>query len=91
MSKTDSRFPFPHPFGAKSGLCECLRLSEPKVALYQAMREGGIRKSDLARKMNLHMPQSDRLLDLGHASKLDQIEAALRVLGKELIFEVRAA
>jgi antitoxin HicB len=55
------------------------------------MRESGIKKADLARKLNVHMPQIDRLLDLNHASRLDQIEAALRALGKELVIEVRAA
>lgn len=35
------------------------------------------------------MPQVDRLLDLRHASRLDQIEAAARVLGRHL--EVRVS
>jgi antitoxin HicB len=55
-------------------------LSEAKVGLYEAMREAGVRKAELARRLNLHMPQIDRLPDLGHASRLDQIETALRAL-----------
>jgi len=39
----------------------------------------------------VHMPQIDRLLDLNHASGLDQTEAAPRSLGKRLLIEVRAA
>jgi antitoxin HicB len=35
------------------------------------------------------MPQVDRLFDLRHASRLDQIEAAARALGRQL--EVRIA
>jgi len=35
------------------------------------------------------MPQVDRLFDLHHAPRLDQIEAAARVLGRHL--EVRVA
>jgi antitoxin HicB len=35
------------------------------------------------------MPQVDRLLDLRHASRMDQIEAAARALGR--VVEVRVA
>ena len=34
------------------------------------------------------MPQIDRLFDLRHASKFDQIEAAANVLGKRVNVEV---
>jgi hypothetical protein len=34
------------------------------------------------------MPQVDRLLDLRHASRLDQLEAAFRALGKQLFIQV---
>ncbi len=64
-------------------------LSAAKVSLYQTMREAGVRKSELGRRLGWHMPQVDRLLDLRHASRLDQIETALRVLGKEVIIEIR--
>lgn len=37
----------------------------------------------MARRLNCHLPQVDRLLDLLHASRLDQFEAAFRVLGKK--------
>ena len=66
-------------------------LSAAKVALYQAMRAQSVRKAELGRRLGLHMPQVDRLLDLRHASRLDQIETALRVLGKSLVIEVRDA
>jgi antitoxin HicB len=33
----------------------------------------------------------DRLLDLRHASRLDQMEAAFRALGKQLSVDVRDA
>jgi len=65
-------------------------LSIVKVALYEAMREAGIRKADLARRLGWHMPQVDRLLDLRHASRMDQIEAALNALGKELVVDVKS-
>jgi antitoxin HicB len=37
------------------------------------------------------MPQIDRLVDLRHASRLDQLEAAFRALGKRLSVEIREA
>jgi antitoxin HicB len=55
-----------------------------KLSIYQAMREDGVRKGELAKRLGWHMPQVDRLLDLHHASRLDQAETALRALGREL-------
>ena len=40
-----------------------------------------MRKADLARLLGVHMPQVDRLLDLRHRSKLEQVEAALNAVG----------
>ena len=60
-----------------------------KLGLYQAMTEQGIKKAELARRLGWHMPQVDRLFDLRHASKLEQIEAAALALGRHL--EVRIA
>lgn len=64
-------------------------LEGAKLGVYQAMTEQGIKKAELARRLGWHMPQVDRLLDLRHASRLDQIEAAARALGRHL--EVRVA
>ena len=55
-----------------------------KVLLWRAMRAQKIRKAELAKRLNWHAPQVDRLLDLSHASRLDQIEAALKAVGAEL-------
>jgi antitoxin HicB len=64
---------------------------ELKVRLYQNMDKQGIRKADLARKMDLHRQEIDRLLDLNHATSLNKIERAFAVLGKSLDFEVTDA
>jgi antitoxin HicB len=66
-------------------------LTAAKVLLYRAMRERGVRKADLARRLGWHGPQIDRLLDLNHASRLDQIEAALAALGKRLTLDLADA
>jgi antitoxin HicB len=65
--------------------------AEVKVLLYQAMLKGGVRKADLARRMNMHRQEIDRLLDLNHATSLAKVEAAFAALGKSLKIEVAEA
>ena len=55
-----------------------------KVQIYNAMRAQHVGKAELARRLGAHLPQIDRLLDLKHGSKLDQLEAAARALGAHL-------
>jgi antitoxin HicB len=85
----DARKPLPIPSQAQPGqrTVHPSPLETAKLGVYQAMTEQGIKKAELARRLGWHMPQVDRLFDLRHASKLDQIEAAARVLGRHL--EVR--
>ena len=52
-----------------------------KVALYCAMREQGVKKADLAQRLHWHAPQIDRLFNLNHASRMDQLDAAFGALG----------
>jgi antitoxin HicB len=59
-------------------------LESIKLAVYQEMMTQGIRKADLARMLGWKAPQVDRLFDLGHASRLDQLEAAAKALGKNI-------
>jgi len=66
-------------------------LSEAKISLSVAMRQAGVRAAGLARRLNCRKSQIDRLLDLGHPSPLDQIEQALRVLGKRLVLNLEDA
>ncbi len=55
------------------------------------MRSRRVGKAELARRLNCHLPQVDRLLDLMHSSRLDQLEAAFHALGKQLSIESREA
>ncbi len=55
-----------------------------KVLLYQQMWKKGVRKADLARRMDLHRQEIDRLLDLNHTTSLAKIEKAFAALGKAL-------
>lgn len=87
----DDRKPLPKPSRPKRGqkTVRPSALESAKLGVYQSMIEQGVKKSELARRLGWHMPQVDRLFDLKHASKLDQIEAAAHVLGKHI--EVRVA
>ena len=64
-------------------------LTVAKVGLYLAMREAGIGKAELGRRLGWHGPQIDRLLDLRHRSKIEQIDQALRAVGKVLVVSVQ--
>lgn len=92
MGYVADRQPIPDSDAHGRGPAVCLpALTEAKLTLYSTMRAAGIGKAELARRLNCHLPQVDRLLDLTHASRLDQLEAAFRVLGKQLSVEIRDA
>ncbi len=59
-----------------------------KLGVYKEMTDQGLKKSDLARKLGWHMPQVDRLFDLKHASRIDQLEAAARAMGRHIEIHV---
>ena len=63
-------------------------LVEAKIRLYEAMRDGKVGKSELAKRLDWHLPQVDRLLAMTHGSKLDQLESAFRAMGKRLVIGV---
>lgn len=83
----------PAPSAPKRGqrLVALPPLTVAKLGLYRAMRAKNLRKADLARLLDMHMPQIDRLLDLRHSSKLEQVEAALNAVGYRIELAVRAA
>jgi len=66
-------------------------LAEAKIGLYRSMRARNVRKADLARRIGWQKSQVDRLLDLKHDSRLDQIETALKALDKRLTVQVEDA
>jgi antitoxin HicB len=92
MGYIEDRLDIPESDGALRGNFVTLpALSEAKLALYQSMRAARVGKAELARRLNCHLPQVDRLLDLRHASRLDQLEAAFRALGKRLSVQIHEA
>lgn len=84
------RIPMPSPLKGRPGVILPVGLSA-KILLWNAMLDAGIRKADLARKLNLSPTVIDRLLSLTHASRIEQIETALAALGKKLVVGVREA
>ena len=70
---------------------ELRALTEAKLTLYRTMRVLGVGKAELARRLGWHLPQVDRLLDLRHTSRLDQLEQAFRILGRQLSIQIHEA
>jgi antitoxin HicB len=60
-------------------------LAALKAELYMAMREKNVTKAELARRLKVSKVQAQRLCDIMHQSRLDQIEAALAALGKRVL------
>lgn len=73
--------PAPSPGGLRVALPT---LTVVKVTLYQLMRNQGIGKAELARRLDWHMPQVDRVLDLRHHSRMAQMDTALGAVGARL-------
>jgi antitoxin HicB len=85
----ERRAPLPLPGKPRRGqhVVRPSALERAKLAIYQTMLTQGVRRGELARRLGWHGPQVDRLFNLRHQSRLDQLEAAARALGKTL--EVR--
>jgi antitoxin HicB len=82
----DERRPIPMPSKASMNqhTVTLPALESAKVLLWNEMHTQKLRKSDLARRLDVHMPQIDRLFDLQHSSKLEFVEQAAKALGKKL-------
>jgi antitoxin HicB len=91
QGRMSDRAKIPPPRAKGPFMVEIPALTVTKVALYQAMLAQGLRKADLARMLGWKGPQVDRLFNLGHGSRLDQLEEAFRVMGKRLEIDVKNA
>jgi antitoxin HicB len=79
------------PRGRKYRMIRLPALHAAKAELYMAFEASGLRKAEMARRMGISKVNVDRLFDLTHHSRLDQIEAAFQALGKQLAIEIRDA
>jgi antitoxin HicB len=59
-----------------------------KVEVFRAMREAGIGKPELARRLGITAEDVARLFSIHHETRLDGIEAALAALGRRLVMTV---
>ena len=57
----------------------------PKLALYLAMRENGVTRTSLAKKLHVSETVVRRMLNPKHDTKPEKIQAALAALGKRLV------
>ena len=62
-----------------------------KAALYLAMKETGIDKSNLARRLGCDVKEVRRLLDPKQPSEIQRIEEALAAIGQELVIGVQTS
>jgi antitoxin HicB len=81
----------PTPSVRAGASVELPALETSKIELYRAMRAGNIGKAELARRLDWHLPQVDRVLNVRHGSRLDQLEAALSAVGRRLVVTVEDA
>ena len=89
----DQRITIPQPSPAAPGqpVVRLPALSAAKAALWNTMVKQKVTKTELARRLGVNRPQVDRLVDLLHRSKIEQVEHALRVLGQRIELSVVAA
>lgn len=76
--------PLPSPSNPGDAVVALPALETAKVLLWNEMHAQKMRKADLARRLDVHMPQIDRLFDLSHSSKIEFVEQAAKALGKSL-------
>ena len=89
--ETRREIPLPSRPRKRDRVISLTLLTEAKVSLYRELRESGMSKASMARRLGCHMRQVDRLLDLRHASRLDQIEAAFAALNKRIVIDIQDA
>lgn len=87
----DARRPLPAPSYTDGPAVILSASATAKLLVANEMAHQGIRKADLARSMGVHPPQIDRLLNLGHSTRIETLEAAFAALGRRLDVSVAEA
>ncbi|MFX0197601.1 MAG: type II toxin-antitoxin system HicB family antitoxin [Candidatus Hodarchaeota archaeon] len=84
-------FPFPSSIGRRQHAIPLTAQMSAKAALYIAVCETGISKSELARRLGMDEKEIRRMLSPRHQTKLPRIERALSVLGYQLSVSLQKA
>jgi antitoxin HicB len=91
----DGRRPRPIPRPSRSHRGEHAIAVPPliaaKLALHDAIRDAGFIPTALAERLGVSEPAARRLLDLGHRSRIEDVQSALANLGKRIEVTVSAA
>ena len=90
INRADS-IPVPSPRRAAEHHVAVPAGTAAKAALALALRESGLSRVALAQRLGVDEKAVRRMLDPRHRTAVHRIEAALRVLGQELVIETRAA
>ena len=91
MGRMADRDVIPDPSADTADHVELPALSVAKIALYRAMRSEKVGNAALAKRLDVALPQVDRLKDLRHQSRLDALERALAALHRTLVISVSNA
>jgi len=83
-----TRRPIPAPATSGAVTVEIPVLEAAKIALYQTMIDQRVTKSELGRRLKVHLPQVDRILNVRHASQMGQVVSAFQALGKRVELRV---
>ena len=85
--------PIPKPSPVKKGRYAVTLAAQTaaKAALYIAIQEAKVTKTELAKRLHCDEKEVRRLLDPRHPSKLSRLESALAAVGQRLIVGVQSA
>lgn len=89
MIRTRRAVPAPQATGGTRFHVSALVAS--KIELHNVMVELDVNRAELSRRLKMHRPQVDRLVNLRHGSTLDQLEAAFDALGQKIEINVTKA
>ena len=90
INRGDS-IPVPSARRAGERLVAVPAITAAKAALALALADNGLSRVALAQRLGVDEKAMRRMLDPRHRTAIARIEAALRVLGQDLVVETRAA
>ena len=92
MSRWDSDIRLPDGSAYEADATARVSLqADMKLRLMLACQEAGVSRAELARRLEWHREQVDRLFRVDHASRIDQIEAAFGALNEVVRIAIEAA
>ena len=81
--------PMPSPAEAGEEMVDLPASAFAKVLLLNTMLEQDVSNAELARRMGTRPQDVQRIVNLGHTTKIDTIAAALHQLGKNLFLQLQ--